>query len=164
MLFSFENASFRDQDSGVYNLAYFMEILFREWHRMIREDDNLSLIMVHPFYKSPAIENATCRSVASYLDSKVYRSTDIVSRVNNGDFLIGLFNLSMEGTDTIIKRIVEMEGIKDARNEYELVASAINLHPNQDLRVESIFDQLQQMLSQVESNKVEDRYQITELH
>ncbi len=151
MLFSFENSSFRDKETGLYNLAYLMDVLFREWHRLIREQDRLSIILIHP--ETGAAKLCGQKEVADRISNCVYRSTDIISRFNEQDFLIGLFNLNKDATNVIVQRM--MTECSQANNQapVELTASAINLKPSKDIRIEDIFNDLQLLLNDAKLNE-----------
>ncbi len=151
MLFSFENSSFRDKETGLYNLAYFMEVLFREWHRLIREQDRLSIILIHP--EAGAAKLCSQKEVADRISNCVYRSTDIISRFNEQDFLIGLFNLNKDATNIIVQRMMTECSQANEQAPVELTASAINLKPSKDIRIEDIFNDLQLLLNDAKSNE-----------
>ncbi len=151
MLFSFENSSFRDKETGLYNLAYFMEVLFREWHRLIREQDRLSIILIHP--EAGATKLYSQKEVADRISNCVYRSTDIISRFNEQDFLIGLFNLNKDATNVIVQRMMTECSQANKQAPVELTASAINLKPSKDIRIEDIFNDLQLLLNDAKLNE-----------
>lgn len=150
MHFSFENSSFRDKDTGVYNLAYFMEILFREWHRLIREQDRLSIILIHPEYQALSVDER--KSLADSISSCVFRSTDIISRLNERDFLVGLFNLNKDATNVVLNRLQTELDKKNQQHHLDITASALNIKPDKGIQIEDIFEQLQMQLRDVETS------------
>lgn len=160
MAFSFQNSSFKDPDTGVYNLNYFMEILFREWHRLMRDNERLSLVLIHPSYNSHEHVNEA-KAVASILDQSTYRASDLVSKLNKDDFLLGLFSLNKQGTDVIVDRILQQSNLLKAKYGVEIWASGINLCPNSQINLERVFDDLQILLNSPEINN-EQHYKIQE--
>lgn len=108
MIYSFHNSAFRDQQTGLYNEAYFMEVFYREWHRMLREKLALSLLVIHP-QLDISHDNGMSEylNLATLLDKSTYRATDLVSRFAERKFIIGLFDLAPQGAEVVIARILE---------------------------------------------------------
>lgn len=106
MIFSFQNASFRDTDTGLYNQAYFMEIFNREWHRLIRDNSSLSVILFNPHIKPlTPTDTQMLAKVGQILTEQTLRSTDITCRFDQTNFAMGLFGLDSCGTEVILERI-----------------------------------------------------------
>lgn len=147
MIYSFENSAFRDKQTGLYSEAYFMEIFRREWHRMIREHHALSVLVVHPNLdlKQPqGLEEYV--NLAHLLDESTKRTTDLVSRFNNTEFIIGLFDLTPDGTTTIIERI--LEGIKGTNNGALVQAKqafigGLNVYPSQTVDINGVLEEVE---------------------
>jgi len=149
MVYSFENASFRDKETGLYSEAYFMEVFYREWHRMIRENHALSILVVHP---NLDMMNPTGKQkflqLAHLIDASTKRTTDLVSRFHNNEFIVGLFDLSCEGTTTIINRI--LSAISE-QNEQQQVTNCsafiggLNVHPTRDLDICKVLEQVESL-------------------
>ena len=133
MVYSFSSASFRDRDTGLYNEAYFMEMFYREWHRMIREHNALSVLVIHP---NVDIANPTglkdFKTLANLIDQNTKRNTDLVSRFHNNEFIVGLFDLSPQGTQTIIERIltaIEQSNAQNQLNTKSAFIGGLNVQP-----------------------------------
>lgn len=145
MIYSFQNTSFRDQQTGLYSEAYFMEIFYREWHRMMRERHALSLLVVHPNIDIVTAEGLKQYvSLANLLEQSIKRSTDIVSRFQNNEFIIGLFDLNHKGTSTVLKRIVSMAQQHSNGGPSRLNSAfiaAVNVTPDHQIDINGLFEQ-----------------------
>lgn len=144
MIYSFHNSSFRDQQTGLYNEAYFMEVLYREWHRLIREQKAMSILVVHPHLD---ISNSRgfdeYRQLAHVLDDSIYRSTDLVSRFCERKFIIGLFDLAQQDAMVVIDRILAR--INQSEESILQVAKstfigALHVCPSSDVDINEVFD------------------------
>lgn len=151
MIYSFENALFRDKETGLYSEAYFMEMFHREWHRMIREHNALSVLVVHPnvdIMNPKGMEDYI--HLARLIDGSTKRNTDLVSRFHNNEFIIGLFDLSIEGTDTIIQRMLNtikqstVENTIQVRSAY---IAGLNVFPSRELDIVDVLQQVEAMTS-----------------
>ena len=145
MIYSFENACFRDKDTGLYSEAYFMEIFYREWHRMIREHNALSVLVIDPHIDIKSASGLQSYvNLAQLLESSTKRKTDLVSRFHDSEFIIGLFDLSPDGTTTIIERILETienqtdGAVPSAKNTF---IGALNVYPTQHLDISKILSE-----------------------
>lgn len=161
MIFSFQNASFRDSETGLYNQAYFMEILNREWHKFIRDKTSLSVLFLNPHVN---LENKTEKDffikIANLLQESTYRSNDIICRFDNNFFAIGLFDLNGEGTNIVIKRIHNK--IRECV-EVNLTVGAINVLPSHAIEFEEIFVKTANSLEKAEA-KGENAYSIHQIN
>ncbi|MFT5161613.1 MAG: PleD family two-component response regulator [Alteromonadaceae bacterium] len=145
MIDSFLNASFRDDMTGLYSEAYFMEIFYREWHRVIRENLGLSLLIVKPNINIVAPDGLKeYISLAHILDQSTMRMTDIVSRYNKTDFVIGLFDLNSQGTAIVVQRI--MSAIQKANGQLNQLQKAFiggySVSPNSQIDINSLFEEV----------------------
>lgn len=143
MIFSFQNASFRDTETGLYNQAYFMEIFNREWHRLIRDKESLSIILLDPHIKLVnEADQARLIQVGNILTEQTMRSTDITCRFNKHCFAMGLFGLDASGTQIIVERI------QDTLHEQERLGllhcnisiGAVNVLPDSGIVPETILE------------------------
>lgn len=166
MIFSFQNASFRDGETGLYNQAYFMEILNREWHRLIRDKSNLSILFLNPHVSTSSSSDKACFiEIAHLLQDSTYRSSDIICRFDEHYFAIGLFDLDKSGTNIIVQRIQNKieECIKLRSLAINLSVGAINVLPTNDIPLEDIFIQTANTLKEAESQGC-NAYFIHQLH
>ncbi|AWB68092.1 hypothetical protein C2869_17425 [Saccharobesus litoralis] len=108
----------------------------------MREQGQLSLVLVHPSYPQRH-HSQEKKVIASILEKSVYRATDLVSILNEDDFLLGLFNLNKSGTDVIVDRIIAQTNELKQQFGIEIWAGGFNLSPNKDIRLETVFDELQ---------------------
>lgn len=164
MAYSFSNASFRDQDTGLYNEAYFMEMFYREWHRMIREHSALSVLVVHP---NLDIQNPTglqdFKTLAKLIDGSTKRTTDLVSRFHNNEFIIGLFDSCPKGTQTIIERILGAIQASNANNELNSANAFIgglNIHPTGELDITNVLREVETMTSVSARQNADKAYEL----
>lgn len=169
MVYSFSNASFRDRDTGLYNEAYFMEMFYREWHRMIREHSALSVLVVHP---NVDIANPTglqdFKTLANLIDQNTKRASDLVSRFHNNEFIVGLFDLSPQGTQTIIERIMAAIEQSNAQNELHTTSAFIgglNVQPTPEIDINKILFEAES-LTNLNARRSETAYELKlhELH
>jgi len=166
MIFSFQNASFRDGETGLYNQAYFMEILNREWHRLIRDKSSLSILFLNPHISvSNSTDKACFIEVAHLLQESTYRSSDIICRFDDNFFAIGLFDLNEEGTNIIVQRIQNNieHHIKLRSLSINLTVGATNVIPTNAIPLEDIFSKTADTLKEAESIG-SNAYSIHELH
>ena len=151
MFYSFENASFRDRDTGLYSEAYFMEMFYREWHRMIREHAALSVLVVHPNIDiEQPIGFQDYKQLAQLINQNTKRTTDLVSRFHSNEFIIGLFNLSPQGTETIIERIFAAIKQSNAANQLHTNSAFIcglNVHPTRELDINKVLYEVECMIN-----------------
>ena len=142
MIFSFQNASFRDTETGLYNQAYFMEIFNREWHRLIRDDNSLSVLLFNPHIKiNGDADTSKLIQVGNILTEQTLRSTDITCRFNKHCFAMGLFGLGQDGTKVILERILKALAEQEAIGALHcnLSIGAVNVKPELDISPEEIF-------------------------
>jgi diguanylate cyclase (GGDEF)-like protein len=155
MIFSFQNASFRDQATGLYNQAYFMEVFNREWHRLIRDKKALSILIVDPHLTkfSPSVTEELQR-IAQVLENQTLRSTDITCRFSENVFAMGLFSLDEKGTEVIIKRIVEELNTLEIQGGFHcnLSIGGVNVLPDISIDLNDVFKQSFDALQQAESS------------
>lgn len=162
MIFSFQNASFRDTETGLYNQAYFMEIFNREWHRLIRDNDSLSILLFNPHIRTTSeTEKAKLIQVGNILTEQTLRSTDITCRFNEHCFAMGLFGLDTEGTKVIVSRIQNalLEQEKLGLLHCNLSIGAVNVKPELTIEPGAIFEKTISALHYAEQNGV-NAYQL----
>ncbi len=148
MIHSFQDASFRDQETGLYSQAYFMEIFYREWHRVVRENQALSLLIMQPnlnIVEPEALKEFI--TLGHLLEENTWRTTDLVSRYQNNEFIIGLFNLDPSGTTMVIDRIssaVSQHSNGQTRNAF---IGGVNICPDRQMDINGLFEQVKSITS-----------------
>lgn len=145
MIYSFRNSGFRDPETGVYNQTYFMEVFNREWHRHIRDNQSLALLYLYPHIRETRKHPGLMELFSKELEKALLRSSDLIARMSNECFALGLFNIDIDGTAVVANRIEEnIKGfIKGFDNDpsiqmnYKLAACLCA--PNRDKRIEKLF-------------------------
>ena len=153
MIFNQLQTSFRDSLSGLYSEDYFAEVFQREWHRMMRERDALSVIIIHPHLNPRKEEDKLAfRLVSDAVKYSTKRATDLVCRFQENEIAIGVFNLDEEGTETIITRILEDAEIALSNLPFssDLSIGALNILPNSDIDPEEVFRMTEQLADEAE--------------
>jgi len=115
-----EQLSFLDGLTEVYNRRGFNRALGREWRRMKRDNNNLSLLMIDvDFFKKyndhyGHLAGDQClKCIAFALDENVYRPADTVARYGGEEFAILLPDTGQKGATLIASRLLKaVEGIK----------------------------------------------------
>ncbi|WP_018693177.1 diguanylate cyclase domain-containing protein [Algicola sagamiensis] len=155
MVPSFRNFSFRDTVTGLYTQAYFMEVMQREWHRMLREHEHLSLAQILPHVESnPTMADKQLNLFAHELESSLLRATDIACCLDNRTFAVGLFNLNMEGTTIVLERMLENlnHHIDPQMKSNQISIGAIYVVPDKTLSLEQAFHQMEDVAHQAEKD------------
>ena len=148
------STSFRDGLSGLYSEAYFAEVFQREWHRMLREQDALSIIIVHPHLNVDNREDRmTFKLIAELIESSTKRSTDLACRFQNNEIAVGVFNLDEDGTETIIGRMIQSteQGLEGIIEGYDLSIGALNVLPSNQMDINEIFDLTEELAIKAET-------------
>ncbi len=165
MIYPFENSVFKDKETGLYSEAYFMEVFHREWHRMIREHQALSVLVVHPnldINKPSGLQEYV--NLAHLLNDSTKRTTDLVSRFHNNEFIVGLFDLNPDGTTTIIQRIlnsIKQDGsgtLKHAKNAF---IGGLNVYPTNNVDISNVLQEAETIAAlQNRSTQIESHYEL----
>lgn len=143
MMFSRLETSFRDNLSGLYSEAYFSEVFQREWHRMMREQKALSIMIIHTHLNiSQGPDRATFKLISERVEDATKRSTDLVCRFHNNEIAIGLFSLDEEGTATVANRILGecVDEVSQLGQQVNLAIGALNVLPNNEIDLNELFD------------------------
>lgn len=158
-MFSSKNSAFRDQLTGLYDQAYFMEVINREWHRLLREQQAMSLLLVDPHISLDDSEQnkLLLTKISNVLDKSANRSSDLVSRIDPMHFMVGLFQLNAKGTEVVCDRIVamceqlnlELEEVENPR--VHLSIGALNIVPSPTIRLDTLYDELHRLAKQAET-------------
>ena len=159
MIYSFSNSGFRDPETGVYNQTYFLEVFNREWHRHIRDNQSLALLYLCPHIHETVKQPHLLELFMKQVQEAIMRTTDLVARLNQDNFALGLFNIDQQGTQTVIERI-EQKIIEfnenyqtkyTSRIDYELAAYVCK--PERDLNIEILFEDVRSLSLQLEMQK-----------
>ncbi|QSX34929.1 diguanylate cyclase [Shewanella avicenniae] len=152
MIYSFNNSGFRDPETGVYNQTYFMEVFHREWFRHLRDKQTLSLLYIHPLLHENNIEPHLLEFYTSKIQQSLLRATDMLARMNQHIFAVGLFNTDESGTERVIHRINEQLShfSADYRNAHgvgiESTIVACVCVPDKELKPERLFMTVDELL------------------
>ncbi len=142
MIFDHRETSFRDRLTGLYSEEYFVQVFQREWHRMQREKDALSVVIIHPHLNTNREDDKLAfKLVSESIQGSTKRSTDLVCRFQTNEIAIGLFNLDEEGTETILNRIFTDIDIycSNLQTPIDLSIGALNVLPTNEINLEEVF-------------------------
>lgn len=148
MIFDRFSTSFRDSLSGLYSEAYFAEVFQREWHRMLREQDALSVIIVHPHLNiNDTDDQLSFKLIAETIESATKRATDIACRFQSNEIAIGVFNLDPEGTEVVVQRILEQvePQLAELVGNIDLSIGALNVLPNANIEINEVFEKAEKL-------------------
>ncbi|NVK23964.1 MAG: diguanylate cyclase [Gammaproteobacteria bacterium] len=166
MIFDTFSTSFKDGLSGLYSEAYFAEVFQREWHRMLREQDALSVIIIHPHLNiSNENDQLSFKLIADSVGSSTKRATDIVCRFQSNEIAIGLFNLNSEGTEVIVNRILAAiePQLSELLPNIDISIGALNVHPSNAINIADVFERAEELADLAEL-KGKNAYEIDYLH
>ena len=145
MIYSFSNSGFRDPETGVYNQTYFMEVFHREWYRHLREQQSLALLYLSPLLPGMINQPHLLDFFTGRVQASLLRATDLLARLNQQLFAVGLFNTDEAGTRTVLERINLQ--LQEFSTEYKQhhgigldykIAACLCL-PNTDIKPELLF-------------------------
>lgn len=98
-----ENLSYRDQLTEIFNRRYFDETLYQEWHRAMRTQQSLSLIMLDvdkfkPYNDTHGHQagDACLAEIAGTLHKTLKRPGEFVARYGGEEFAVVLPNINHE--------------------------------------------------------------------
>ncbi|MCG9714352.1 GGDEF domain-containing protein [Shewanella insulae] len=159
MIYSFSNSGFRDPETGVYNQTYFMEVFNREWHRHMRERQTLALLYLCPHVHETVKQPHLLELFMKQVQEAILRTTDLVARLNQDNFALGLFNIDREGTEIVIARIEQKitdfnqdyQRKHNNRIDYELAACLCQ--PEDDLNIENLFEDVRSLTHTLEGQR-----------
>lgn len=159
MIYSFKNSGFRDPQTGVYNQVYFMEVFNREWHRHIRDNQSLALLYLCPHIHETVKNPDVLEFLMKQVQEAILRTTDLVARLDDDNFALGLFNIDGPGTEIVLSRIEEqIERFNQeygkqhtSHVDYELAACVCT--PKRDKPIESLFNNVELLSNELEQNK-----------
>ncbi|MDC2891016.1 GGDEF domain-containing protein [Psychrosphaera algicola] len=154
MIFSRLETSFRDNLSGLYSEAYFAEVFQREWNRMMREKDALTIMIIHTHLNvNQELDRKMFKVVSEHVENSTKRSTDLVCRFHENEIAIGLFNLDENGTETVAKRILTdcVSELVQLGININFSIGALNVLPNNDIELEQLFNLTEDLTFKAES-------------
>ena len=147
MSYSFSNTMFRDKETGLHTRAYFSELLYREWNRMIREQSPLSLFLINPNIDvQDAVGRKQFIAFAKLVESNVMRSTDLIARFKGYSITVAVFGQDDHGTNTILTRL--LTAIKQVNEKQKIhckhsFIAATNLMPSRGTDINQVIAQLE---------------------
>ena len=147
------STSFRDGLSGLYSEAYFAEVFQREWNRMLREKDALSIIIIHPHLNLNTEEDRLkFKLVSEIVEASTKRSTDIACRFQYNEIAVGVFNLDEVGTETVVTRIIESteHGLAASFEDLHLSIGGLNVLPSTQMEINEIFQLTENLVSRAD--------------
>ncbi|BAJ02931.1 diguanylate cyclase domain-containing protein [Shewanella violacea] len=159
MIYSFRNSGFRDPETGVYNQTYFMEVFNREWHRHIRDHQSLALLYLCPHIHETVKQPHLLEFFMKQVQEAILRTTDLVARLNNNSFALGLFNIDEQGTQIVLHRIEEkielfnLEYGKKYTSHVDYELAGYTCTPARNLRIELIFEDVESLTHELEMEK-----------
>ncbi|WP_165905017.1 deoxycytidylate deaminase [Parashewanella curva] len=107
-----------DQETGVYNQAYFTEAFNREWQKHLSQQKGLALLYLCPNMDETSNPNTVLKILSIKLQNSFIRSNDLLARSEKGYFTIGLFDLDTNGLQAVLKRI--SIAINEVKNDSQL--------------------------------------------
>ncbi|ACA87344.1 diguanylate cyclase domain-containing protein [Shewanella woodyi] len=156
MIYSFRNSGFRDPETGVYNQTYFMEVFNREWHRHIREHQSLALLYLCPHIHETVKQPHLLEFFMKEVQKAILRTTDLVARMDNDHFALGLFNINEDGTQIVLERIEKkietfnLEYGKQHTSHVDFELAACVCLPERDLNIELLFQDVEKLSHELE--------------
>lgn len=162
MIFDRFSTSFRDSLSGLYSEAYFAEVFQREWHRMLREQDALSVIIIHPHLNiNDENDQLSFKLIAEIIASETKRATDIACRFQANEIAIGIFNLTPQGTEVVIQRILQQvePQLSELVHNVDLSIGALNVLPSHNIDINEVFEKAER-LADLAERKGKNNYQL----
>ncbi|MBT1443167.1 diguanylate cyclase [Shewanella sp. JM162201] len=157
MIYSFRNSGFRDPETGVYNHTYFMEVFNREWHRHIRDKQSLALLYLYPHLQETTKKAGMLELLTKDVEGALLRSTDMMGRLNQECFAMGLFNIDDAGTEVVVERIKAQIAEflakygKDASLRMDYRIAACICLPTKDRKPETLFMNTETMVRLMDS-------------
>lgn len=148
MIYTFQHSSFRDHETGLYNQNYFMEVFAREWHRLIREQQGIAIItsrIVRDFTK----DSETNQVFAKVILTNLFRPSDLASRFDNNEYLIGLFDLNSEGLKTVLERLAAATD-NNPKLKRKVHFGGVFLLPNRNENLNDVFSTAHKLAQELE--------------
>ncbi|MCL1139143.1 diguanylate cyclase domain-containing protein [Shewanella pneumatophori] len=157
MIYSFSNSGFRDPETGVYNQTYFMEVFNREWHRHIRDNQSLALLYLCPHIHETIYQPQLLELFMKRVQLALLRTTDLLARLDNQAFALGIFEVNNAGIQIVLKRLESKiaefnNNLLSQRNspiEYELGGCVCR--PNKGLYLDNLFTTVEKHTLQLQS-------------
>ncbi|MCF1427189.1 MAG: GGDEF domain-containing protein [Shewanella sp.] len=158
MIHSFRNSAFRDPETGVYNQIYFLEVLNRNWHIHLRDQDQLTLVFLRPHLHETYHHPGLMESLTSEIQSCLLRANDIIARLDNDLFAIGLFNTSDHGTEIVVESVEQCMDlfVKNYERDHSFSLgykiAAVGCCPTRNKSLETLFERTHQLSGELEHN------------
>lgn len=148
MIFDRFSSSFRDSLSGLFCEAYFAEVFQREWQRVIRENDSLSIVVIHPHLDIDNFDDQlSFKLISETIENATKRASDLACRFQSNQIVIGLFNIDQAGTETIIHRIIDCidPQLSELVIDVNLSIGALNVAPTNQIEINEVFEHAEQL-------------------
>ncbi len=155
MIYSFSNSGFRDPETGVYNQTYFMEVFNREWHRHMRDHQSLALLYLCPHIHETISQPQLLELFMKQVQQALLRSTDLLARLDNQAFALGIFEIDNSGAQVVIDRLELTIGDfnhnlqKQHHGEIEYELGGCVCTPNREIYLETLFETVEQHTEQM---------------
>ena len=127
-----------DQLTGLPNRRSFNNRLNLEWSRALREQTNLSILMMDiDHFKifndtyGHQLGDEVLKTVANVLAASIKRTTDFVARWGGEEFVVVLLNTNMDGAVSVAERIrtgVEAQEVPLPNGKFTKVTISIGVH------------------------------------
>ncbi|PKG57577.1 deoxycytidylate deaminase [Shewanella sp. Choline-02u-19] len=158
MIYSFSNSGFRDPETGVYNQTYFMEVFNREWHRHIRDHQSLALLYLCPHIHETISQPQLLELFMKQVQDALMRTSDLLARLDNQSFALGIFETDEMGTKIVIDRLEHkiadfnqaFQANSHSEISYELTGCIC--YPSANVYLETLFETVEQQTMKMRSN------------
>lgn len=165
-----------DALTGIRNRAFFNDYSAYLWHRCVREQQSLCLILcdVDHFKQyndtyGHLVGDHCLYQVAQSLQFSLYRSSDIVARYGGEEFVILLSDANLEHGCTVAKRIQDQLGQRAIPHKSSSCSDLVTLsfgiaciRPTRNDRLETLIDQADKALYRAKLAG-RDRYMVQQL-
>ncbi|QQX78823.1 diguanylate cyclase [Shewanella sp. KX20019] len=159
MIYSFSNSGFRDPETGVYNQTYFMEVFNREWHRHIRDHQSLALLYLCPHIHGTISQPQLLELFMKQVQDALLRTSDLLARLDNQSFALGIFETDASGTKIVIdrveNRIADFNRIyqKETHAEISYELTGCICYPSSNVYLETLFETVEQQSLRMRNNQ-----------
>lgn len=152
--------------TAIANRRQFDRVLAQEWHRAVRRESSLSLLLMDiDFFKQyndryGHLKGDDClKQVALVLDKKLKRPGDLVARYGGEEFVCVLPETELEGAVHVAQRIIDFMPILNVEHEKSSVAEFVTLsigisciQPRANLNIPDFIEQADKALYRAKQN------------
>ncbi len=142
-------------DTSIYTRAVFDSFLEREWYSHLRQQQPLSLLLIDTHLdalKNGRYEDAV-KQAQHIFQTCTYRRTDLVGKLDDQRYIIGLFHINTADTELVLNRLIAMwSSLQDEldnqqRDAIFISCGSINVLPNPQMRVQGLYVELERLLA-----------------